>query len=114
MGAVLNGGYWCKMVSGGGISRRFASSPMVITGSTKFWSTTILIANKQPIQTDRSRVSIDLSPQVSLLLDHVCDITGSNKSQIVLGALMDALPSLLERAEALGKRASTLQQQKRK
>lgn len=59
---------------------------------------------------ERSRVAIELSPSVSLLLDHVCEVTGSNKSQVVLSALMDALPGLLERSDSLQKRSSALAQ----
>jgi hypothetical protein len=63
-----------------------------------------------PLVLDRVRVSLDLSPHVSLLLDHVCEVTGSNKSQLVLSALMDALPALLERSDALQKRSASLTQ----
>jgi len=59
---------------------------------------------------ERSRVAIELSPSVSLLLDHVCEVTGSNKSQVVLTALMDALPGLLERSDSLQKRSTSLAQ----
>jgi hypothetical protein len=59
---------------------------------------------------DRTRVSVDLSAHVSLLLDHVCEVTGANKSQLVLSALMDALPGLLERSDALQKRSAALTQ----
>jgi len=59
---------------------------------------------------DRSRVSIDLSGHVSLLLDHVCEVTGANKSQVVLSALIDALPGLLEGADALQKRSQSITQ----
>jgi alpha-D-ribose 1-methylphosphonate 5-triphosphate synthase subunit PhnG len=59
---------------------------------------------------DRTRVAIELSPSVSLLLDHVCEVTGANKSQVVLTALMDALPGLLERSDSLQKRSAALAQ----
>ena len=66
---------------------------------------------------DRHRVTFDVSPSLSLLLDHVCEVTGATKSQVVMQALIDALPALLERSDGLQKRANSLQQsqqQKRK
>lgn len=59
---------------------------------------------------DRVRLSLDLSPALSLLLDHVATVTGSPKSQLVMGVLVEALPSMLERAEGLQKRAAALEQ----
>jgi len=83
---------------------------MVITGIT-FEGQTMTPPPKQASSSiDRSRVSVDLSAHVSLLLDHVCDVTGANKSQVVLGALLDALPALLERSEALQKRSQSITQ----
>jgi hypothetical protein len=58
----------------------------------------------------RSRLTVDLAPAVSLLLDHVSEVTGSTKTQIINAALLDALPSLLERADTLQKRAQVLSQ----
>ena len=58
----------------------------------------------------RPRLSLDLAPAVSLLLDHVSEVTGSTKTQIINAALLDALPSLLERADTLQKRAQVLSQ----
>lgn len=81
---------------------------MVITGITGESASVNPTAKTVPQTPDRSRVSVDLSPSVSLLLDHVCEVTGSNKNQVVLTALMDALPGLLERAEALQKRSAAL------
>lgn len=66
---------------------------------------------------ERQRVTFDVSPSLSLLLDHVCEVTGATKSQVVMQALIDALPALLERSDGLQKRANSLQQaqqQKRK
>jgi len=58
----------------------------------------------------RPRLSVDLSSAVSLLLDHVAEITGATKAQIINAALLDALPVLLERADTLQKRAMALSQ----
>jgi len=55
-------------------------------------------------------LSLDLSPQVALLLDHVAAVLGAPKSQIVAQALVEALPALLERADGLQKRAQALNQ----
>jgi hypothetical protein len=84
--------------------------PMVITGGTSKGPLVTPPQKPQLSSVDRTRVSIDLSAHVSLLLDHVCEVTGSNKSQLVLSALMDALPALLERSDALQKRSASLTQ----
>ena len=63
---------------------------------------------KTPPPVSRGRLSLDLSLAVSLLLDHVSDVTGATKSQIVNAALLDALPGLLERADTLQKRSLAL------
>lgn len=67
-----------------------------------------MIANLSPQALDRPRLSVELSPSIALLLDHINEVTGTPKAQIVSQALLDALPGLLERAEAFQKRASTL------
>lgn len=84
--------------------------PLVITGITPKAKTMQQTPKSTPQSVDRTRVSIDLSSAVSLLLDHVCEVTGANKSQVVLTALMDALPGLLERSDALQKRSAALVQ----
>ncbi|MDH1381333.1 hypothetical protein N5J07_18140 [Comamonas aquatica] len=61
--------------------------------------------------TDRSRLTLELSPAVACLLDHISTVTGSTKTQIVQTALTDALPELLARADALKKRHGELNQQ---
>lgn len=53
---------------------------------------------------------MELSAQVSLLLDHVSEVTGATKVQVINSALLDALPALLERAELLQKRGNALLQ----
>lgn len=67
-----------------------------------------MIANPPVIS--RPRLSIDLAPSVSLLLDHVSEVTGSTKAQIINAALLDALPGLLDRSDLLQKRANVLNQ----
>lgn len=62
------------------------------------------MAPQTPPAGDRQRLSLDLAQPVSLLLDHVSAVTGVPKSQLVLGALLDALPGLVERADALKRR----------
>jgi hypothetical protein len=83
---------------------------MVITGGTYIYHPMTQLQKPNTLATDRTRVSVDLSAHVSLLLDHVCEVTGANKSQLVLSALMDALPGLLERSDALQKRSAALTQ----
>lgn len=51
----------------------------------------------------RARPSIELSPVLSSLLDHISEVTGVTKAGIISGALLDAMPSLLARADALKK-----------
>jgi len=69
-----------------------------------------MIANIPPAVSDRARLSVELSPSVSLLLDHINAITGTPKAQIVSQALLDALPGLLERSETIHKRVNALNQ----
>jgi hypothetical protein len=69
-----------------------------------------IVIKPAPIPSDRNRISFEVSPAVSSLLDHVSEVTGANKSQVALSALLDALPSLLERAESLQKRSVALTQ----
>lgn len=63
--------------------------------------------------TARNRVSVDFSSSVSLLLDNISDVLGVPKSQLVMQALLDALPGLVERAEGLKKKADALSQKRR-
>jgi hypothetical protein len=62
------------------------------------------------VEPARLRANIELSPQVSLCLDHVCEATGSTRSQLINSALMEALPALLERADLVSKRSRELVQ----
>lgn len=62
----------------------------------------------------RERLTLDLSAQVSLLLDHISQVTGSPRSQIAVQALLEALPHLVERADAIKKRSNELGQVKGK
>lgn len=64
----------------------------------------------QPEQPTRTRISVDLSPSVSLLLDHISTITGESKAGIVSSALLAALPDLVARADGLKKRGNELLQ----
>lgn len=67
-----------------------------------------------PVPADRQRVSVDLSPSVSLLLEHISIITGQSRAAIISGVLLDALPDLVERADGLKKRHAELSGAKRK
>lgn len=57
---------------------------------------------------DRPRVNLELSPVILSLLDHVCEVTGHSRAQVINSALFDALPALLERVEGLQKRSLAL------
>ena len=61
-----------------------------------------------PPTVDRPRLSVDLSPVVMSHLDHISEVTGVSKAGIITGALLDALPELLVRADGLKKRHSEL------
>jgi predicted transcriptional regulator len=61
---------------------------------------------------DRQRLSVECSPVVSSLLDHISEVTGVAKSQIITAALLDALPAMLARADGLKKRQVELRGRK--
>ena len=71
-------------------------------------------ASTSPPSAERSRLSVELSPVVSSHLDHISEITGQTKAAVVAGALLDALPALLARADGLKVRYQQLNQGKRK
>jgi predicted transcriptional regulator len=66
------------------------------------------MSQQLPPQPDRSRLSIELSEVVSSHLSHISDVTGASKAAIVSAALLDALPDLLSRADALKRRYAEL------
>lgn len=63
---------------------------------------------------ERIRLSIELSKPVSLLLDHIVEVTGGTRSQVAAQVLCDALPGLVDRTDAISKRARELSQAKPK
>ena len=63
---------------------------------------------KTPQQTERARLSVDLSPAVLSLLDHVSGVTGVTRTQLVVQLVVDALPELCARADDIAKRATQL------
>lgn len=65
-----------------------------------------------PTPPARERLTLDLSHHVSSLLDHISAVTGSPRSQIALQALLESLPGLVERADAIKRRAGELVQAK--
>jgi predicted transcriptional regulator len=69
-------------------------------------------APTSPPSAERFRLSVELSPVVSSHLDHISEITGQTKAAIVAGALLDALPDLLARADGIKKRHAELSQAK--
>ena len=72
------------------------------------------MASVPPPSSDRNRLSVDLSDVVSSHLNHISEVTGASKAAIVTGALLDALPELLARADGLKKRHLELNQSKGK
>lgn len=88
-------------------------SPMVITGITPD-NVQSMNSPIQPPTPERIRLSVDLSPVISSHLDHISEVTGVSKAGIISGALLEALPALLARADGLKKRHQELAQAKRK
>lgn len=56
------------------------------------------------IEPDRIRLALDLSPMVAGHLDRISDALGVPKSQIVVQALLQALPELLARVDDLARK----------
>ena len=63
---------------------------------------------------DRTRLSVDLSAVVMSHPDHISEITGQSKAAIISACLVEALPELLARADALKKRHTELNQAKKR
>jgi hypothetical protein len=68
---------------------------------------------KTPAQPERTRITVDLSPAVLSLLDHVSAVTGVTRTQVVGQLLVDALPALAARADEIQKRAQQIKGGKR-
>jgi len=58
--------------------------------------------------TERTRITLELSPTVAQLLEHASEVTGTPKTQLVQSALLVALPDLVAVADGLKKRAVEL------
>lgn len=67
------------------------------------------IDQKSPVNDARTRVTVDVSPEVALLLDHVSGYTGTSRAQLVLQAVTSALPAWLEQADNIKRRAGELE-----
>lgn len=65
------------------------------------------------LSAERTRLSVDLSPAVLSLLDHVSTVTGVTRTQIVGQLVVEALPALVARADDIQKRAHQLKGVKR-
>jgi hypothetical protein len=63
---------------------------------------------KTSVLPERTRITVDLSPAVVSLLDHVSGVTGVTRTQIVGQLVVDALPQLCARADEIAKRAHQL------
>ena len=50
---------------------------------------------------ERHRLSLDLSPQLTLLLDNASTILGIPKSQVAVQAILDGLPAVLARVDTI-------------
>ena len=59
-------------------------------------------------ETNRNRISCDVSDIVLSHIDHICAVTGQTRSAVVAAVLVEALPDLLARADALKKRHQEL------
>lgn len=67
------------------------------------------IDQKQAASEPRTRITVDVAPEVSLLLDHVSAFTGTSRSQLVLQAVTDALPAWVELADTIKRRAGEIE-----
>ena len=56
----------------------------------------------------RPRVSVDLSPSLLLLLDHVAEAFSQSRADVLSGLLVGHLPELLERADLIRRRVREL------
>lgn len=63
-----------------------------------------------PAAASRNRLQLDLAEPVALLLDHVSNVLGLQKSQVVVQALLQALPGLVDQADQVRKRSRELSQ----
>lgn len=88
-------------------ARHLAALPLPVgnTGTT---------TNRRMTTTERTRLTLELSPTVASLLEHVSDVTGTPKTQLVQSALVEVLPDILARADALAKRSKEISQAKPK
>lgn len=75
-------------------------SPLVTRG--------LQLKERRMSTTERARLTLELSPTVASLLEHVSEITGTPKTQLVQSALLAALPEVLAAADGLKKRHSEL------
>lgn len=65
-------------------------------------------------ETTRNRISFDASDLLLSHIDHICAITGQTRAALVSGVVVEALPDLLARADALRKRHQELSRDKGK
>jgi uncharacterized protein (DUF1778 family) len=56
----------------------------------------------------RTRLQIDLSPAVAQMLEHASNVLGASKSQLVVQALLQALPGMVDQAEFVIRRSREL------
>lgn len=56
----------------------------------------------------RTRITVDVAPEVALLLDHISSFTGTSRSQLVLQAVTDSLPAWLDLADTIKRRSGEL------
>ena len=63
-----------------------------------------------PPSPSRNRVSVEFSDSVSLLLDHISEVLGVPKSQLVAKAMLDQLQALVARSDALQERSNRIAQ----
>lgn len=65
----------------------------------------VLIGNLWPMSTqnttDRNRINLTLPDNITKAIDRCATITGQPKTALVMQALVEGLPVILERAEAL-------------
>lgn len=80
---------------------RPAAAPVAAPASAVLAAAADASRSQSVSESGRTRIQIDVSPDVLELLDIVSGVTGASRSALVLEAVMNALPGFVERAETI-------------
>lgn len=59
------------------------------------------MSTQKQAQSDRNRVNLTLTDNITKSLDRCADLTGQTKTALIMQAVVEYLPVLVERADAL-------------